>query len=52
MVSIQAMNTEFVYDSEKESDSSAAGDDSDSNDENNWRNDYPDSDHRYCFPST
>jgi hypothetical protein len=34
-------------DLEDSSDMSPEEDDDDSNDENNWRNDYPDSDHRF-----
>ncbi|XP_047117374.1 probable RNA polymerase II nuclear localization protein SLC7A6OS [Schistocerca piceifrons] len=44
-LSIHPMESELVYDVDEEDDKSQLEEeDSDSNDENNWRNDYPDSD--------
>lgn len=45
-LSVHPMETELVYDVDEEDDdkSQLEDEDSDSNDENNWRNDYPDSD--------
>jgi hypothetical protein len=37
----------WEYQDPEDSSESPEEDDDDSNDENNWRNDYPDSDHRF-----
>jgi hypothetical protein len=54
LVDLDFLNVHPLYqsdwecqDPEDSSDMSPEEDDDDSNDENNWRNDYPDSDHRF-----
>ena len=48
ILSIEAYNEEYVYDDYRSKvDDEAYDDEDDSNDEGNWRNDYPDEDPHY-----
>ena len=47
IIAIEAFNEELMYDEYRGGDTEICDDDDDSNDEDNWRNDYPDEDPRF-----